>query len=79
MMARRSLTIEVENLDNNVISKMQEDVGNLFFMNNHVHMVERFRVPNGWKLVHKQHGALYPSPASEGNVEGYIVRFERLI
>ncbi|KAG5926535.1 hypothetical protein E4U42_003185 [Claviceps africana] len=78
MMARKSLTIEVENLDDHVIEDMENDSGHHLFVENHVQMVERFGIPDGWKLVHKQHGALYPSPSSEGNVEGYIVRFERI-
>ncbi|KAG5936980.1 hypothetical protein E4U53_000106 [Claviceps sorghi] len=78
MMARKSLTVEVENLDHHVIEKMQNDEGPHFFIENHVQMVERFGIPAGWRVVHKQNGALYPSPTSEGNVEGYIVRFERI-
>lgn len=78
MVARKSVTIEVENLSSDVITKLRKDIGPLFFLENHVQIVERFGVPGGWKLVHKQNGALYPSPVSEGNVEGYIVRFEKL-
>lgn len=78
MMARESLTIEVENLNDDVIELMRKDSGDHVFIENHVQLVERFGVPGGWKLVYKQNGALYPSPTSEGNVEGYIVRFEKL-
>lgn len=78
MIARKSLTMEVNNLDSNVIETMQKGVGDHCFVENHVQMVERFGVPNGWKLVYKQDGPLFPSPTSQGNVEGYIVRFEKL-
>ncbi|KAG5985201.1 hypothetical protein E4U55_000446 [Claviceps digitariae] len=78
MMARKSLTIEVENLGDDVIEMMQKDSGHQLFMENHVQMVERFGVPTGWKVVYKQNGALYPSPTSNGFVEGFIVRFEKL-
>ncbi|KAG6012675.1 hypothetical protein E4U43_007697 [Claviceps pusilla] len=78
MMARKSLTIEVENLNDDVIELMRKDSGDHVFIENHVQIVERFGIPGGWKLVYKQNGALYPSPTSEGNVEGYIVRFEKI-
>ncbi|KAG6001998.1 hypothetical protein E4U21_003582 [Claviceps maximensis] len=78
IIARKSISIEVENLTDDVIAFMKKDAGPHFHMENHVKMVERFGVPGGWKLVHKQKGAVYPSPASDGNVEGYIARFEKL-
>jgi hypothetical protein len=78
MLAKRSVTFEVDDLDESYIQEVKRKHGDLCVNTNHVQTVEEFGVPKGWKLAHKKREFLYNSPTTSGDVYGYAMRFERL-
>ncbi|CAM1504922.1 Fc.00g025130.m01.CDS01 [Cosmosporella sp. VM-42] len=78
MLARKSVTFEVDDLDDEYINEAFKKHGELCFNANHVRTVEEFGVPKGWNLVHKKREFLYKSPTTQGDVDGYAMRFEKV-
>lgn len=78
MLARRSVTFEVDDLDETYIQAIKEKHGELCVNNNHVRTVEEFGMPKGWTLVHRSSEYLYTSPTNQAEISGYSMRFERV-
>lgn len=79
MLARRSVTFEVDDLSDEYIGGVVEKHGALCFNANHVRAVEEFGVPKGWALQLREWEKLYVSPTTNGEVGGYVMRFERRV
>ena len=54
MLARRSVTFEVDDLEDDYIATVIRKHGALCLNYNNVRAVEEFGVPKGWRLVHKK-------------------------
>ncbi|KAK4497158.1 hypothetical protein PRZ48_011608 [Zasmidium cellare] len=76
MLARRSITVSIDDLTPDLIKLHAAAHGELLSVN-HVKAVEDFGVPTGWKLVHKKQGKMFTSPSMGVDVHGYGMRFER--
>ena len=77
MLARRSVTFEVDDLEDDYIATVIRKHGALCLNYNNVRAVEEFGVPKGWRLVHKKREPLYTSPTTNSVVADYGMRFER--
>ncbi|PLB44471.1 hypothetical protein P170DRAFT_513647 [Aspergillus steynii IBT 23096] len=78
MLARKSVTFEVDDISEAYIQGIKEKHGELTFNANHVRAVEDFGVPNGWKRVYCEKSLIYNSPTTGNDVYGYTMRFERV-
>ena len=78
MLARKSISFELVDVDKEFVGRAMKALGELFNPANHLQDVDNFGVPNGWKLAHKQGEFLFKSPSMHEDVEGYVFRYERL-
>ncbi|GIK02914.1 hypothetical protein Aspvir_006979 [Aspergillus viridinutans] len=78
MLARKSVTFEVDDLDDAYIQGILRKHGDLTFNANHVQAVAEFGIPKGWKRVYSERHFLYSSPTTKTDVYGYAMRYERL-
>lgn len=77
MLARKSVTFEVDDLSEAYITGVKLEAGDLFFNANHTQDMEMFGTPYGWKRVYYKSIFLYTSPHIHVDVYGSMVRFER--
>lgn len=78
MLARKSVTLTVDDVSDRYIQAIKEKHGELTFNANHVKAVEVFGVPKGWKRVYHKMERMYSSPTNGEEVYGYAMRFERM-
>lgn len=78
MLARKSVTFEIDDLSEAYIAGAKKYAGDLFFNANHTQDLEKFGIPHGWKRVYYKQEFLYTSPHINVDVDGYAVRFERV-
>ncbi|RLL99262.1 hypothetical protein CFD26_106825 [Aspergillus turcosus] len=74
MLARKSVTFEIDDLDEAYIQEIKQKHGDLTFNANHVQAVEEFGIPKGWKRVYNERQFLYSSPTTKTDVYGYAMR-----
>jgi hypothetical protein len=75
MLARTSLTFEIDDLDDDYISEVKKLAG--VYNENHVATLRAFGVPKGWKKIYDQNHYLYHSPLAKTDIFGYALRFEK--
>ncbi|GIJ89500.1 hypothetical protein Asppvi_008442 [Aspergillus pseudoviridinutans] len=78
MLARKSVTFEVDDLDDAYIQEIKRKHGDMTFNANHVQAVAEFGIPKGWKRVYNERHFLYSSPTTKTDVYGYAMRYEKL-
>lgn len=78
MLACKSVTFEIDDLDETYIQEIKQKHGDLTFNANHVQAVEEFGIPKGWKRVYNERQFLYSSPIIKTDVYGYAMWYERL-
>jgi hypothetical protein len=80
MLARKSVTFEVDDLGQEYIDEIKRNHGDLWFNANHIEAVEEFGTPKGWRKVYHERKYLYKSPhaPTTGDIFGYPMRFERV-
>ncbi|KAF9250238.1 hypothetical protein DTO006G1_1654 [Penicillium roqueforti] len=77
MLARKSVSISVDDVSDEYIQAIKEKHGELTFNANHVKAIEEFGIPKGWKRVYHERRLMYSSPTNGEKVYGYGMRFER--
>lgn len=77
MLARNSVTVEVDDLPESYIIEMEKHTGNRIRNSNNVSALRRFGTPPGWKKVRDDYVPVYNSPHFNISVSGYVLRFER--
>jgi len=78
MLARKSVSISVDDVSGEYIEAIKEKHGELTFNANHVKTVEEFGVPRGWGRVYNERSVMYTSPTNAEEVYGFVMRFERV-
>ena len=76
MLARKSITFEIDDISQEYIDEIKKNYG--FSNANNVEATEEFGTPKGWKKVHHKQEFMYKSPATNIDVSGYAMRFERI-
>ncbi|OQE21412.1 hypothetical protein PENFLA_c014G10646 [Penicillium flavigenum] len=77
MLARKSITFEVDDLDDEYLSILGKLNGGRVFDFNNAPSAKEFGIPRGWRRVHWERLHLYTSPTTKTDVFAYAVRFER--
>jgi hypothetical protein len=78
MLARKSVTFEVDDLDPEYLGMLRKhNGGDQAFDFNNVQAVQEFGIPKGWCRVYRDRKHLYTSPTTKTDVFGYLMRFER--
>ncbi|KAF9893536.1 hypothetical protein FE257_010848 [Aspergillus nanangensis] len=78
MLARKSVTLEGEDVSDICIQGMKQKHPGLTFNADHVSAVEKFGVPKGWNRVLNERKFMFRSQTVGCDVYGYIMRFERV-
>jgi hypothetical protein len=78
MLARRSVTFESDDLDEQYMERLGRANGGRIFDFNNVQPIKNFGTPRGWRRVLWQREFLYTSPTTGTDVFGYAARFERV-
>jgi hypothetical protein len=78
MLARRSVTLNVDNQPQEHLSIVNTRAGEAASIFNNTPTMARFEVPQGWKKVLDQEQLLFRSRTSGCDVRGRYYRFERI-
>jgi len=78
MLARKSVTFDVDDIGQEYNDKIKRSYGDLWFNENHIEAVEEFGTPKGWRKVYHERKYLFRSPATNDDIFGYPMRFERV-
>jgi len=76
MLARKSITFEIDDISQEYIDDLKTNHG--FSNINNVEAMEEFGTPKGWRKVYHEREYIYKSPATNIDVSGYAMRFERI-
>lgn len=78
MLARKSITFNIDDVDEVFHEKSKDALGESFIIANHTKALADFGVPPGWQVVHKSEREwMYNSPSVGSDVYGLVIRFEK--
>lgn len=79
MLARRSVTFQIDDLDDHYKIISKKNAGELFVSINHVETIKGFGTSLGWKQVYcSERQYMYSARVSKTDVYGYVMRYEKL-
>lgn len=78
MLARKSVAFDVDDVSQEYIDKIIEAYGEGLRNHNLIKAYHRFGIPPGWRKVVEETRPLFYSPSNKLEVNGIVVRFERI-
>lgn len=77
MIARKSITFDIEDVSQDYLDKSARDTS-ILPSYNHTAAFRRFRIPEGWRIVHDEYGLLYHDSHETGcDIFDTMIRMER--
>jgi predicted RNA methylase len=77
MVAQKSINFDLEDVSEEYMQKMTKD-SSILPCYNHAKAWENFKIPAGWKVVHKEYGLLYhDAHETKCDVFDYMIRLEK--
>ncbi|RIB21979.1 S-adenosyl-L-methionine-dependent methyltransferase [Gigaspora rosea] len=77
--AEKSITLEIDEITDEFLANIKK-IQNFrapFF--NNIPIVERFHLPNNWKIVHKEKKYMWKSATTKDKIYGIFVRYEKIV
>lgn len=77
MLARKSVTFEIDDLNDAYIARTKGKYGELCYNGNNVDAVEAFSTPYGWKKIYESRHEVFRAPSNGIEIWGIYFRYER--
>ncbi|KAI6246783.1 putative methyltransferase cpaM [Erysiphe necator] len=77
MLARKSITFEIDDLNDSYIARTKGKYGELCYNGNNVNAAEAFSTPFGWKKIYESRHEVFRAPSSGIEIWGIYFRYER--